>query len=78
MGFTERFQSLSGFFRPCNQGRSKAAVLQLKMFQSLSGFFRPCNAGSVRMSPAGNHSFNPCRVFSGLATVQRHRQPIGA
>ncbi len=48
------FQSLSGFFRPCNL---IASILRTRkmMFQSLSGFFRPCN-GAVhhnRSRPAG-------------------------
>jgi len=41
------------------------------MFQSLSGFFRPCNRMAGLLGVAGRVSFNPCRVFSGLATSIR-------
>src|SRR5690606_41980626 len=63
------FQSLSGFFRPCNYTHPHHYSSRY-WFQSLSGFFRPCNP-----IPGGegepNHGFNPCRVFSGLATRDR-------
>ncbi len=39
-----RFQSLSGFFRPCNAMMNMREIAYVVMFQSLSGFFRPCNA----------------------------------
>ncbi len=38
------------------------------LFQSLSGFFRPCNLDFDRLRVAEPLGFNPCRVFSGLAT----------
>jgi len=40
------FQSLSGFFRPCNRIPGAPICLRLPPFQSLSGFFRPCNRAS--------------------------------
>jgi len=85
------FQSLSGFFRPCN-GRIMESAKSFTVFQSLSGFFRPCNSelpvgprsrrrvsipvgffqALQRPNPGGpgeeRSRFNPCRVFSGLAT----------
>ena len=62
------FQSLSGFFRPCNFKR-RGIIPPTAEFQSLSGFFRPCNdlVKSLTIPPEGG--FNPCRVFSGLATM---------
>ena len=65
------FQSLSGFFRPCNSAYRVGTYHFLKLFQSLSGFFRPCNRyfGTGSVNPM--RSFNPCRVFSGLATMGR-------
>ncbi len=75
------FQSLSGFFRPCNTPEGSKIARAKAVFQSLSGFFRPCNSHrpSAPARPPG--SFNPCRVFSGLATGLRpelHRtfQPV--
>ena len=53
-----------------NTGRPPARVCAADgaLFQSLSGFFRPCNY-MVRSVPVGRLlRFNPCRVFSGLAT----------
>ena len=38
------FQSLSGFFRPCNSDDTNLRRTGA-LFQSLSGFFRPCNLG---------------------------------
>ena len=113
----DMFQSLSGFFRPCNRMAGLLGVagrvsfnpcrvfsglatsireirgLSEKEFQSLSGFFRPCDAlpplssdtrpsvsipvgffqalqhhRNVKDNAPHSHSFNPCRVFSGLAT----------
>ena len=37
-------------------------------FQSLSGFLRPCNPTTRRLPTGSWPSFNPYRVFSGLAT----------
>ena len=62
------FQSLSGFFRPCNTRMPWARFTRRWKFQSLSGFFRPCNPPTRSILPRRSHSFNPCRVFSGLAT----------
>ncbi len=86
------FQSLSGFFRPCNtvqmlvQGMEWAVSIPVGFFQalqpndpihascligsfqSLSGFFRPCNGSEESRGRPPGHRFNPCRVFSGLAT----------
>ena len=116
------FQSLSGFFRPCNRMAGLLGVagrvsfnpcrvfsglatsireirgLSEKEFQSLSGFFRPCDAlpplssdtrpsvsipvgffqalqhhRNVKDNAPHSHSFNPCRVFSGLATDGKKR-----
>ncbi len=88
------FQSLSGFFRPCNFNSSARAFGDKDLFQSLSGFFRPCNIKdkltmlpiSIVSIPVGFFQalqrqiaemrremasrFNPCRVFSGLATYR--------
>jgi len=89
---TTKFQSLSGFFRPCNLPYSRYILIKLYhvsipvgFFQALQlrarvedllravvsipvGFFqalqRRIRGGSDRMKG----SFNPCRVFSGLAT----------
>ncbi len=41
------FQSLSGFFRPCNSS-FRHAMDGMTLFQSLSGFFRPCNSERAR------------------------------
>ena len=62
------FQSLSGFFRPCNSNPSRAYIGIGFLFQSLSGFFRPCNVVGSIWDTACIFGFNPCRVFSGLAT----------
>ncbi len=40
---TVPFQSLSGFFRPCNLLLIGSRYTRPVKFQSLSGFFRPCN-----------------------------------
>jgi len=96
------FQSLSGFFRPCNFGTILLIAIGGAMFQSLSGFFRPCNItekewvalvekvsipvgffqalqlrGKIRQGLRYG-GFNPCRVFSGLATLGRRfsRHPV--
>jgi len=61
------FQSLSGFFRPCNL-KIYTYPDGFSMFQSLSGFFRPCNQKPRRCGRSPRRRFNPCRVFSGLAT----------
>ncbi len=63
-----KFQSLSGFFRPCNLGVAGRKARANAWFQSLSGFFRPCNSLLFRMGTSTGFGFNPCRVFSGLAT----------
>ncbi len=62
------FQSLSGFFRPCNGEEMSITPMHQTLFQSLSGFFRPCNWVRRHRRKAGLPCFNPCRVFSGLAT----------
>ncbi len=60
------FQSLSGFFRPCNR--------ILRQEDQLSGRFNPYRVFSgLATAGDGRHlgevqSFNPYRVFSGLAT----------
>ena len=64
----DEFQSLSGFFRPCNSAALHPVFTPATVFQSLSGFFRPCNTRSSRRRCRQLLSFNPCRVFSGLAT----------
>ncbi len=61
------FQSLSGFFRPCNAVDPQIHH-GLPLFQSLSGFFRPCNVTRSHPAQLRGRCFNPCRVFSGLAT----------
>ncbi len=63
------FQSLSGFFRPCNFRGRPSLFSTKESFQSLSGFFRPCNSMDRRGARTSRSSFNPCRVFSGLATL---------
>ena len=65
------FQSLSGFFRPCNSIWAGGSASSCTPFQSLSGFFRPCNGMGPGRWSAPNASFNPCRVFSGLATSRK-------
>ncbi len=63
------FQSLSGFFRPCNvkSGRGSRVVSCVSI---PVGFFQALQRGSLApfdlVQPVG---FNPCRVFSGLATA---------
>ncbi len=41
------FQSLSGFFRPCNTPEGSKIARAKAVFQSLSGFFRPCNHSGI-------------------------------
>ncbi len=65
---TRWFQSLSGFFRPCNTAFLPASY-SISEFQSLSGFFRPCNGRIIEYRNSCIMCFNPCRVFSGLATL---------
>ena len=68
------FQSLSGFLRPCNW-RIQHNRAFIPLFQSLSGFLRPCNSSNVLTNRVRIYSFNPYRVFSGLATRPFSRTP---
>ena len=70
-----KFQSLSGFFRPCNLATDDDKSSIFIEFQSLSGFFRPCNSCARRVELSKIWSFNPCRVFSGLATAYARIRP---
>ncbi len=69
------FQSLSGFFRPCNLAGGHDNG-DHRMFQSLSGFFRPCNVSRPHRPRRRDLCFNPCRVFSGLATLTGCRHDV--
>jgi len=70
----EMFQSLSGFFRPCNRIRPRR-------FERLNQRFNPCRvfSGLATQAPPlsflRSSCFNPCRVFSGLATQVSCRLP---
>jgi len=57
-----------GFFQAL-QRRLLGVLSQVEEeFQSLSGFFRPCNEKYYFLFRRNSFGFNPCRVFSGLAT----------
>ncbi len=69
---SSEFQSLSGFFRPCNTRRVSIEAPTVRGFQSLSGFFRPCNrppqlsgcATSCRFQSLSGF-FRPCNTGLG-------------
>jgi len=66
------FQSLSGFFRPCNRGN----LDRVYGFSTVSipvGFFQALQPVSSTVDGLPTGCFNPCRVFSGLATKRPHR-----
>ena len=65
------FQSLSGFFRPCN-----SFIWSLVLTHPVG--FNPCRVFSGLATSEEEQvvygvvlGFNPCRVFSGLATIER-------
>ncbi len=61
-----KFQSLSGFFRPCNCGGVVRFPYPGVVFQSLSGFFRPCNAPSSRHPAPRRYVSIPVGFFQAL------------
>ncbi len=61
------FQSLSGFFRPCNARFSAVGLPDMVKFQSLSGFFRPCNRVHDRHPHPNRHIVSiPVGFFQAL------------
>ena len=77
-GVETMFQSLSGFFRPCNLQLTTYPKTP-EMFQSLSGFFRPCNARAVWLGGRGtgvfqslSGFFRPCNGTPGLV-ISRYK-----
>ena len=79
------FQSLSGFFRPCNAATHRRSVRRGYLFQSLSGFFRPCN-DKIR-EDSGYHAvfqslsgfFRPCNksYIDTIRTANIVSIPVG-
>ena len=62
------FQSLSGFFRPCNEATARGPADDLARVSIPVGFFQALQLWSLGYSFGRRSRFNPCRVFSGLAT----------
>ncbi len=61
-----------GFFQALQLGTVRSFSIRYSSgFQSLSGFFRPCNRERHQEAALFQWRFNPCRVFSGLATLRR-------
>jgi len=69
------FQSLSGFFRPCNCIRFRA-ISSSRPVSIPVGFFQALQRGVLGSQLLVICRFNPCRVFSGLATVLREEGMI--
>ena len=66
-----------GFFQALQLALRRRCLRPLALFQSLSGFFRPCNTMKIEIDGKSRDGFNPCRVFSGLATSTfRGRVPL--
>ncbi len=61
------FQSLSGFFRPCNLGHEARPGLDVRVSIPV-GFFQALQPTLYHHKARSLDRFNPCRVFSGLAT----------
>ncbi len=57
-----------GFFQALQLKATATSAGNHIQFQSLSGFFRPCNVPADLRAGRVYLGFNPCRVFSGLAT----------
>ncbi len=63
------FQSLSGFFRPCNLVEYVSGMDPRDAVSIPVGFFQALQPLPRGSAPRTEHCFNPCRVFSGLATI---------